>query len=277
MKHKRLFYILTIILYVSVVLLSFAFLLSIKSIECNFSSVTSSVKYQRIERELSKYEGKNLLFVNTDKIEKKLEKDPYVIVKKIEKDYPNKLIVEIVEREEAFLISTDTYNYYLDNTFYVLKKVEKSIDEPSVNVVSLNLEQCVNFNENLIVVGKKYNVLKKWVKNSINQMMSIFSDWKNILNEIVVKDFGNNVSAKINFLTKQGVGIEVLDPNFIFNQTTNSYDYVEDVSDSVGIEEINEVYNMYLTISDYEKTKGKLIVYRTQDRKIKVDYSKEEV
>jgi len=277
MKHKRLFYILTIILYVSVVLLSFAFLLSIKSIECNFSSVTSSVKYQRIERELSKYEGKNLLFVNTDKIEKKLEKDPYVIVKEIEKDYPNKLIVEIVEREEAFLISTDTYNYYLDNTFYVLKKVEKSIDEPSVNVVSLNLEQCVNFNENLIVVGKKYNVLKKWVKNSINQMMSIFSDWKNILNEIVVKDFGNNVSAKINFLTKQGVGIEVLDPNFIFNQTTNSYDYVEDVSDSVGIEEINEVYNMYLTISDYEKTKGKLIVYRTQDRKIKVDYSKEEV
>ena len=83
MKHKKIFYILTVSLYVVVVLLCLSFLFSVKEVKRNYSMISGSERYLQVEKQLDEYKNKNLLFLNTSKITNKLETDPYIIVKSI--------------------------------------------------------------------------------------------------------------------------------------------------------------------------------------------------
>lgn len=273
MKHKRVFYALTVVMYVVVVLLSFAFLFSIKEVKCNYYAVTNSAKYEQVEKHLNNYKGKNLLFVNTDKIVSELENDTYIVVKSIKKDFPNKILVEVEEREETFIIESDTHRFYLDKNYFVLKKVDKQTDTLNNNLIKLDLSLYNNFDIEEMQVGETFTFLNGWIKNCVGEMITIFSDWKNILDSIIVEGTNKILGYTIYFQTKQGLKIEILDPNIKFDLENNTFNYEESTSDLVGIEEVQEVYKVYSTISDYEKTKGKLLVYRLPDNKITVVYT----
>ncbi len=273
MKHKRLFYTLTIILYVAIVILSFSFLFSVKEVKTDYSMVTNSVRYQQVENKLKRYSGKNLLFVNTDKIVKDLESDNYVIVKEIKKDYPNILIVEIEEREEVFVIESSTHRYYLDKNYFVLKKVDKQKDELSSEMILLDLTNFSNFDFETLQVGETFSLINGWVHNCINEMISVFSDRKNLLEEIKLEGTNKMLGYTIYFKTIQGVEIKILDPNLKLDETKNEFVYDESNSENAGIEEVQEVYKVYSTISDIEKTKGELIVNRLPNGEITVIYT----
>ena len=275
MKHKRVFYTLTVVMYIVVVLLSLAFLFSIKQVKANYDSVTNSNRYLVVEDILNDYKGKNLLFVNTNKIADRIEKDNYLIVKSIKKDFPNKILVEIEEREEAFIVESDIYRYYLDKNYYVLKKVDKHSDILDNNLISLDLTNYNDFNTDNLKVGETYTGLSGWIKNSIGEMISIFSDWKNILNQIKIEGQDKIFGYTIYFKTRQGIEIEIQDPNIKLDTENNTFTYQESLDPMVGVEEVREAYKVYSKISDYEKTSGNLLVYRQlEDGKITVIHTK---
>ncbi len=252
MKHKKVFYILTVSLYVVVLLLCLSFLFSVKEVKCNYSMVTVSERYQTVNEKLSKYESKNLLFVSTSKIKKELQKDPYVKVKSIKKDFPNKIVVEIEERREMFVIETDTQKFILDENYFVLKKVDKSTQSENITL-KLNYSA---FNADQLKVGKEITAIQDDIIICVNQMLSIFSDWKNILNGIEVEQvFGESGNYRVYFYTNQGVVIEVRKA-------------LED-----GKTKAQNAYDRYCTLTDYEKTKGKILSYKLTDGSFAVDYT----
>lgn len=252
MKHKKVFYALTVSLYVIVLLLCLSFLFSVQEVKCNYSMVTISERYQAVNEKLEKYENKNLLFVNTSKIKKELQKDPYIKVISIKKDFPNKILVNIEERREMFSLETETQKFILDENYFVLKSVDKSAE---TEVISLKLNYA-NFSTQELKVGKEINAIQDDIIVCVNQMLSIFSDWKNILKGIEVEQvFGENNNYRVYFYTNQGVVIEIRKA-------------LED-----GTTKAQNAYDRYSTLTDYEKTKGKILSYKKADGTFAVDYT----
>lgn len=257
MKHKKIFYILTVSLYIVVLLLCLSFLFSIKKVNVNYDMVSFSDRYLTVEKQLEEYENKNLLFVNTSKIKNKLESDPYIIVKSIKKKFPNKLDVEIEERREMFVIQTENEKYFLDDKYFVLKKVDKQTDTDHINLV-LNYS---DFSTSQLVIGEQITAIKDDIIICVNEMLSIFSDWKNILKGIEVEQvFGEATNFRVCFYTNQGVVIEVRKA-------------LDD-----GVKKTQSAYDKYCELTDYEKTKGRIIsLKKTIDNSIVADYTLSEI
>ena len=177
MKHKRVFYTLTVVMYIVVVLLSLAFLFSIKQVKANYDSVTNSNRYLVVEDILNDYKGKNLLFVNTNKIADRIEKDNYLIVKSIKKDFPNNKIViatnhvsfirDFIEKEfivDDIVISAEInmikpnsnfYNYLLDK--YKIEASELLFLDDNIE----NIDGAYKLGINTIKVDKNTNIYEE--------------------------------------------------------------------------------------------------------------------
>ncbi len=251
MQHKKVFYILTVSLYLVVLLLCLSFLFSVKEVKCNYSMVTVSDRYQVVNEKLSEYENKNLLFVSTSKIKKSLQKDPYIKVKSIKKDFPNKIVVEIEERREMFTIEAEAQKYILDENYFVLKAVDKSTQTEHITLKSNYL----NFSDEQLKVGKEITDIHNDIIVCVNQMLSIFSDWKNILKGIEInQNFNEAENVSVWFNTKQGVKIEVGEA-------------LDDGTDKAKL-----AYEKYCSLSDYEKTKGEIYSYKLLNGSLDVVY-----
>ena len=252
MKHKKIFYILIVSLYVVVLLLSLSFLFSVKEVKRNYSMIAGSQRYTQVEEKLDSYQNKNLLFINTSKIKNNLENDPYIVVKSIKKDYPNVLIVDIEERREMFVIETETEKFILDDKYFVLKKLDKQAETENIKLI-LNYKQ---FDSTQLFVGEELKAINDEIIVCVNEMLSIFSDWKNLLKCIEVEQvFGEATNFRVNFHTNQGVVIEV-------------WKALDE-----GVKKAQEAYNRYCSLTDFEKTKGRLLSYKDNNNVIKVVYT----
>ncbi len=253
MKHKKIFYILTVSLYIVILLLSLSFLFSVKEVKRNYSMVTGSERYLQLEKQLDGYENKNLLFLNTMKIKNKLEADPYIVVKSIKKKYPNKLVVDIEERREMFVLETQNEKYLLDDNYFVLKKVDKQSQNENIELV-LNYAE---FDFSQLVVGKEIKAINDDIIVCVNEMLAIFSDWKNILKGIEVEQvFGEATNFRVCFYTNQGVVIEI----------RKALDE--------GVKKAQSAYDRYCELSDFEKTSGRILSYKNlTNGTIVVDYT----
>ena len=200
-----------------------------------------------------------------------MQKDPYIIVKSVKKDFPNKIKVEIEERQEIFIIVSDLKRYYLDKNFYVLKVEDKQSTLLNNQLILLNVSNYKNFDYATLNTHSVVTQIDGWIKNSITEMINIFTDWKNILGGIEVTGTNDILGYNIYFETRQGLVIEVKDPNIGYNE--NNEPIYKEPSDTEGIDIIRKVYEKYSTISDDEKTKGKLLVTKQQDGTITVVHS----
>ena len=250
MKHKRFFYTMTVIIYAFVLLFSFMYVFTVKSIRCNYNSFGGNARYENIDRILSSAEGKNILFVDTSDLKKKIQSDPYVKVASIKKVFPNKLEVKIQERREMFCIVVGERTFVLDENYYVLS--EKSLSETE-NLISFKLN-VKGYNENSLKVGQVLDVVDEEVIKCVNGMLSVFTDWKNLLSKIEIEELedldilsekGRNLRAY--FQTCQGCLIEV--------QDVLSY----------GEEKGLKAYNLYTTLDDLSKSDGVIYAYELEN------------
>ena len=85
---------------------------TVKEVNVSFSTYIKQDGAGEIQEALNKYNGKNLLFIKTDKIVKEIEEDPYFKVYSVEKNYPNVLKISIEERKEVFGISYKNKGYF---------------------------------------------------------------------------------------------------------------------------------------------------------------------
>lgn len=123
MKYKKLLVLITCLLFVTVAVFCFASAFKITDVELNYNVLENSSEDLdgKCSEYLEKYNGKNLVFVNLDKVKEEMcNLSGYVEVVSIEKNFPNKLSVSVKEKLEAFVIQNDDSYFALDVNFNVL-------------------------------------------------------------------------------------------------------------------------------------------------------------
>ncbi len=125
MKYKKLLVIMTCLLFVTVAVFCFASAFKITDVELNYNVIQGSnenVK-EKCSEYLENYKDKNLVFIDTKKLRGELfSLSGYVEVVSVEKVFPNKLSVTVMERPEVFSLKVGDDFYALDYNFNVLAK-----------------------------------------------------------------------------------------------------------------------------------------------------------
>ena len=74
--------------------------------------------------------GDNIFLCNQIKTKNNLKSNPYVEKIKITRNLPDKIKIEITEKQKAYIIELDTQYAYIDNQGYVLEISDLKIDKP---------------------------------------------------------------------------------------------------------------------------------------------------
>ena len=135
MKYKRLLVFVTSMIFFTALVICFFAMFKTAEIYVDVNAVSGSNEQvaDKVQALLEDKEGKNLLFISTEEIEREINgASSYAKVSKIVKKYPNKLEVYVEERVEKFAIYYGDKYYALDNEFHVLSESDKNannIDE----------------------------------------------------------------------------------------------------------------------------------------------------
>lgn len=126
-SRKRLVIILSIIAAIFVLVVLTSALFSLKNVEVVYSSVASEnsvvegYKKDEIIKTGEFAYGKNILFLNYKNNIAKIEKAyPFAKVVKVERKFPNKAIIHIVERQPVFKVQVGSTYYCLDSDLKIL-------------------------------------------------------------------------------------------------------------------------------------------------------------
>jgi len=96
---------------------------------CNIDIVGNNQISQETILELSQINIKdNVFLTNTTKSEKRIKENPYVKEVKVTRLLPDKIKIEIVEKEKAYMLQTDEGIAYIDENGDILEKSETKLD-----------------------------------------------------------------------------------------------------------------------------------------------------
>ena len=239
MKKKKLYVSLIFIAFAVFFSFSFIYLFTLNNIDLKVQAIDGE-EVSEIQNAVSEFEGKNLLFLDTDDVLDKLSSFSNYKVVSVEKKYPNKLVVTIKERFESFAIVTDDSAIIIDDEGVVLRTEENytnnrelvTLTLDGITVSSSNVGQVVSTTDNsmlFIVMAMAKEI------NYYNCIESIK------LEKAVEKQFAY-------FNTYSGVVIEVPDVHIR------------------GKEKITFAFNEYDSCdSDYIKSFDKITVFIRQD------------
>lgn len=122
MKHARL--LISLLAATAVVFAAMVFHVAFSLRDVNvYYSVYTDGEVEKAEKLLKSFEGKNLLFLKEEEVESAIIGNTSLKVKKIEKNYPDALVVELVARQERFAVETADGEYFiLDDEYSVTDK-----------------------------------------------------------------------------------------------------------------------------------------------------------
>lgn len=239
MKKKKLYVSLIFIAFAVFFSFSFIYLFTLNKIDLKVEA-TRGVEVSEIQTAVSEFEGKNLLFLDTDDVLEKLSSFSNYKVVSVEKKYPNKLVVSVKERLESFAVLSDDLAIIIDNEGVVLRTEENYINNrelvtlklDGISVSSFNVGQVISTTDNQMLVTVMSMAEKINYYNCIESIK---------LERAVEKQFAY-------FNTYSGVVIEVPDVHIR------------------GDEKIEYAFEQYdLCDSDYIKSFDKITVFIKQD------------
>ena len=153
MRKKRLIIISSILSVFAVMIILASTVFMLKNVQVDIVSANNSVIFNSDAEGIiasAKFNyGGNLLFMKfSNQIERIEEAYPYAKVEKVERKFPNKVVVHISERVPAAFAKTDEYVYVLDKDLKVLNVVYATnylygtcdIPESAKHVPEINLE-----------------------------------------------------------------------------------------------------------------------------------------
>ena len=134
MKNKRLIVILSVLAFLTVLIVINSTLFTLQGISMNWLTskyMLQDIKDYEIAEDIKL--GQSIFLLNKDEIAKKLEKsNPYLRVIQLETKFPNKLVVHCAERESLYAIKISSNEYVvLDELGKVLELTNGSIFEGS--------------------------------------------------------------------------------------------------------------------------------------------------
>ena len=123
------------------------------------------VSNEELIKDLSFLYNKNIIFLNTAEIEKKIKKNSFIESLQVKKVYPNKLVIKIFEKQPIAIIFHENKKFFLGKKFELIKykKIFKyenlaviNGDEKSFKKLFINLKK-TKFPSDLV---KKYELQK---------------------------------------------------------------------------------------------------------------------
>lgn len=111
--------------------------------------------------------GNNIFYINSNKCEKNLLKNPYILNAEIKKKLPNEIIIDVTERKAALYVLNNGDYYIVDENSVVLEKRE--------NINNMQLKRLIGADTKNISIGKvlsfdnkrKVDIVKK-LTNIVN-------------------------------------------------------------------------------------------------------------
>ena len=231
MRTKRPFVLLITTLFVFALLISFLFVMNIQKVKISFASDNDEVT-EAIQEELDQFLGDSLLFFKKEEVSKIIRKYPYFKLEAVSKDFPNVLVVQVVQRRPVYSCkSGDGKIFLLDKTGFVVDLVTQE-EYANKNIFTIDLAYD-NPEVISLVVGQYVEADDNRLFNSVITMSNSV-DLTDCIESIFVrsdKEFRNVV-----FLTKSGVRIEISS------------------ADVRGEEKIQQAFSSYHNAKDYYKT-----------------------
>ena len=123
------------------------------------------VSNEELIKDLSFLYNKNIIFLNTLEIKKKLKKNSFIESLQVKKVYPNKLVIKIFEKQPIAIIFHENKKFFLGKKFELIKYKKISAyenlvvingNEKSFKKLFINLKK-TKFPSDLV---KKYDLLK---------------------------------------------------------------------------------------------------------------------
>ena len=123
------------------------------------------ISTEELIKDLSFLYNKNIIFLNTLEIKKKLKKNSFIESLQVKKVYPNKLVIKIFEKQPIAIILHENKKFFLGKKFELIKykKISKyenlaviNGDKKSFKKLFINLKN-IKFPSDLV---KKYELQK---------------------------------------------------------------------------------------------------------------------
>lgn len=213
MKNKSLVIILSVLAFIVLLVILSSTIFCLKTVEVSFYSNTINLtdkESEIIESGKFKYNA-SIFFTNKNKYKKNIEEaNPYIKVINIETNFPNKLTINCIERNELFAIKSyenNTLNGYmiLDDELKVLKN-DISYENNHNNAILVNIENEFN---NRVLAGQTFNSLYNSLLKKLAIELLAYNDNVLILkanfNEITL-----NYSGKNDVQIKMRSGTEII-------------------------------------------------------------------
>lgn len=254
MRLKNLLILSCVLVVIGFTALCFRAVFSVASINIDYSYYTDS-EVDNANRLLSHYYGANLLFVDTDKVVNLVNENTSLKVESVKKNYPNVLEIKLKQRQERFAIKTSDGYFILDEEWTVVDKrdnLKNSVD--NLDNILLTFQNA-EFDASILQIRSTLTIGRDDLLNAVTSMVNEISSPRDFIKEIVVVEKEKGVNFYVNFLTFEGVTIEVrkalLDPKQKI---------------TLGVEK-------YESLFDRDKLSGKVAVYSLDSGEIVATYS----
>lgn len=249
MKAKKISVILIAISFALAVVFSCYFIFLIKKVDVSYN-VSGEFDSNKIVEALDEFNGKSLLFLNTQEIFDKLADFSDVKVISVEKQYPNILKVEIKERLVVFNLFDNGKTYGLDGEGHIVSitdgPVEDKRDRITISIDGLTVTESI--------LGKKLVLSDDVMFDTALKMAACVNLTDCIKSVQLIRDeLGELKDAR--FITYTGVIITVTK------------------MDNLGEDKILKAFTEYDKVDiDYIKSYSEILVYLNDTGKPDVDW-----
>ena len=146
----------------------------------------------------------NIFGVNRKKITENIKQNPYVDRVKITKTLPNTLNIEIVERQEEYILEFANGFICIDSKGYVLRVTNERPEFPILKGISTPIENIININQEDVVPSISQNRLSNEDVEKIKVVHKIVQAARNneILNYVTSIDITNKSNIVLNLDTE---------------------------------------------------------------------------
>lgn len=175
MKNKRLAIFLTIFVFFAIVIVLSSAVFSLGNVSIKYLSTTNVLTGQEqsvLESANFKY-GESVFFSNKKEYIKNLEKsNPYIRVINIQTVFPNKLIVNAVERNETYVIKLDSNKYVKTDEFLKVLSISNVFQNTTANGIVIENS---GLNSQSVQAGDFFEIQDDY----LTQLFNCFREWDN--------------------------------------------------------------------------------------------------
>lgn len=254
MRHARWLIILCVAVIVSFTALLGRAVMSVSDVYVTFS-VYGDEDVESATEIVNSYKNDFLPFVNLSEIERRLNENTQLKVESIEKRFPNKLNVVLSERKDFIAVKHLDRYYFFDEEYKFIESREtlKSSSD-NLDMVLLEFDKA-DYPQSSFLSRQPLDIGNEPVLKAVKSMISKIDNPRDFLKSVRIEERYINLTYYVYFTTLEGVEIEI----------RNVFDVPE--------KKIEAGINKYLTLTDSEKLKEKIAVYKLDSGEIRAVFT----